>query len=255
MYYNNPAVCFSNYNTVIVPMCDYRCIHMELQKRETINEHCQKELQQVSGWSPWFPAMVPHPPKALTRNYKPRDSGADGYYSSMLLDEANEDNPLVGCGVYELMVETLYQRYPVYIGSTCRRRRGPTHGKCPNCDKTESHICSDTSLCERVGEYLVHGSHKRELINAVIQHKCTVYVRAKRFRSPKSDEKSRKDAQDFENSLLSKYDYAWNKREPNGSTKRLRDIPLGMVTKIVVKETVQDHMEEERKKEEDDEAV
>ena len=229
---------------------------MELQKRETINEHCQKELQQVSGWSPWFPAMVPHPPKALTRNYKPRDSGADGYYSSMLLDEANEDNPLVGCGVYELMVETLYQRYPVYIGSTCRRRRGPTHGKCPNCDKTESHICSDTSLCERVGEYLVHGSHKRELINAVIQHKCTVYVRAKRFRSPKSDEKSRKDAQDFENSLLSKYDYAWNKREPNGSTKRLRDIPLGMVTKIVVKETVQDHMEEERKKEEDeDEAV
>ena len=210
---------------------------MEREKREDINEHCHDDLQQVSGWSPWYPAILPHPPKKATRDYKPRNEGSEGYYSVFLLNETSENNPLVGCGVYEFMVETFRQRYAVYIGSTCRRRRSKEHGLCPNCGKIESHVCSDASLCERVGEYLLHGSHKRDLINAAVQQKCTVYIRARRFRSSVSDEISRKESQAFEDSLLGKYNYAWNRREPGNGTKQMRDVPPGMMKTVLQDET------------------
>ena len=100
-------------------------------------------------------------------------------------------------------------------------------------------------MCERISEYLEHGSHKRELINAVMQCKCTVFVRARRFRSSVSDDDARRQAQNFENSLLSRYDYAWNRRNPDGSIKRLRHVPPEILLDIPQEQ------EEERKKEEE----
>ena len=81
----------------------------------------------------------------------------------------------------------------VYVGSTCRTKRG--------------------ALRSRILEYCTNGSHKDDLINNALDDGYELCVRVKITRG-------RQAAEDEENDLLDQYDYAWNTRG-NGE---IRDI-------------------------------
>ena len=89
------------------------------------------------------------------------------------------------CGIYEWMAQKRSRSVVVYVGSTCRKKPG--------------------ALRRRIKEYCRDGSHKSWLINGALRRGYTLLVRVKIANSEKK-------AEELENALLKKYDYAWNKR-------------------------------------------
>ena len=69
---------------------------------------------------------------------------------------------------------------------------------------------------DRILDYCDDGSHKSAIINRALQRGYELWVRVK------TSGRSRKDAENMENELLRKYNYAWNLRN-NGKT-RIRQI-------------------------------
>ena len=142
----------------------------------------------VGEWSRWQKLMVPE--KGLGRDYKNRNKGNHGSY--------REGRYLPGdgvCGIYEWKIanpEVEEDSYIVYLGSSCNEENAP--------------------LRNRILQYCKNGSHKQKEINYSLRKGYQLYVRYREFEG--NDE-----ANEAENYLLGKYNYAWNEhnnaiREP-----------------------------------------
>ena len=144
------------------------------------------------GWTGWVRAMVPNEEE----QFQARDGGHFGFMRRNMR-AAFPDKTLEECGIYEWQAvgtPVHPHNYVVYVGSTCRGKRG--------------------ALGQRINEYCKKGSHKRDLINNTLRERYELWVRVKTLNT-------KKDAQDMENKLLDNYDYAWNERR----NEQIRDIP------------------------------
>ena len=155
-------------------------------------------------WSPLKTAMVPYETvdeRTDTWLTEERGPDQDGYMWSDIDDELCEVGGL--CGIYEFQARGTkngqLESAVVYVGSTCPREADD--GKC-------------LKLRSRIIRYCRYGNHKAHLINDALSQGYELWVRYKKTGG------SEKKAQKWENDLLNKYDYAWNKRS-NGS---IRDI-------------------------------
>ena len=98
-------------------------------------------------------------------------------------------------GIYEWMARNTKTRkeYVVYIGCTCRNKRG--------------------KFIDRIYEYCSTGSHKAHLINSALENGYELLVRFKGSAGDDSDtDLSKYTAECDENAVLKFYDYAWNVR-------------------------------------------
>ena len=146
------------------------------------------------GWTDWVRAMVPNEEE----QFQARDDGHFGFMRRNMR-AAFDEGTLEKCGIYEWQAvgTPVHQHnYVVYVGSTCRGKSG--------------------ALKQRIKEYCKKGSHKRDLINNTLREGYELRVRVKT-----SALNTKEDAQDMENKLLKKYDYAWNERQ----NEQIRDIP------------------------------
>ena len=150
------------------------------------------------GWSDWMKAMVPQAaqqpqfstqrPNGWRRESREILSNAPGLY----YDVGS------GYGIYEWQAKKVENwietKIVVYIGST-----------------SEAH--PESSLRDRVKEYCTNGSHKAGLINDTLKKGYELWFRVKS--APDRDT-----AENLENELLDRYDYAWNVRR-NGALRRI----------------------------------
>ena len=147
----------------------------------------------TEGWSDWVRAMVPDISPAGRQRYEERDT--EGYMCRYIRDAFPEYADY--CGIYEWRAKGTFPNQPnfvVYIGSTCRSKPG--------------------ALRKRILEYCNNGSHKAVQIDDALGRGYELWVRVKRA------DGRRKSAEDRENELLDKYDYAWNIRR----NEKLREI-------------------------------
>ncbi len=163
---------------------------------DRLRERSNLQGEQSKGWSGWKRAMVP--PDVEGRNLKPRGPNQVGTMCSNI--ETAFGNLAEHCGIYEWRANGTRPRQPnhiVYVGSTCLCRQ-------------------PQKLGGRIIRYCKYGNHKKDLINKALGRGYEMWVRIKKA-------KSERDAQDQENALLAKYDYAWNKRQ-NGGVDGMRAI-------------------------------
>ena len=131
-----------------------------------------------AGWSNWELALAPVP-----MGFEPRGPN-QGLIRSGIRNALS-----LQFGIYEWRAKGTFSHQPnhvVYLGSTCRTKPG--------------------TLRQRILEYCTSGSHKSVFINDALGKGYELWVRVKIV------EGSRKNAEDMENALLARYDYAWNKR-------------------------------------------
>ena len=137
----------------------------------------------TENWTDWRKAMVP---KNTERNLERRGARQFGYMCTNIRSAFPDEAEC--CGIYEWQARATppnTRRCVVYVGSTCRAKPG--------------------SLRDRIIEYCTSGSHKGREINGALRKGYELWVRVKT--SDGADE-----AQNMENKLLDKYDYAWNER-------------------------------------------
>ena len=149
----------------------------------------EKSRLRRKGWSHWVRAMVPDFSPAGRQWYEKRDT--EGYMCRYIREAFPEYARY--CGIYEWRAKGAFRDQPnfvVYIGSTCRDKPG--------------------ALRARILEYCNNGSHKAVQIDDALRRGYELWVRVKRAGG------SRKSAEDQENELLDRYDYAWNIRLNNG---------------------------------------
>lgn len=142
----------------------------------------------TAGWSDWERAMVPWIP-GLPVGFEPREPNQGFICPSIRSAFSSQARH---CGIYEWRAKgTLANQpnYVVYIGSTCRAKPGALRG--------------------RILEYCTNGSHKSVLIDDALRRGYELWVRVK---INEENNPSRLKAEDMENLLLNKYDYAWNTR-------------------------------------------
>ena len=151
-------------------------------------------------WSEWKKAMVPHETVDETGAELTEERGRNqkGYMWSDIDDELCEVGRL--CGIYEFQVkgnpeEGQLKSAVVYVGSTCPRKK-------------DDGVC--LRLKSRIIGYCKYGNHKKGLINDALRRGYELWVRYKQAGSAE-------EAQEWENDLLNKYDYAWNKRGNGGN--------------------------------------
>ena len=138
-------------------------------------------------------AMVPDD---LRGDVKPREPNQAGFMSSSI----KHAFPLraAHCGIYEWQARKSDQpNRVVYVGSTCREKQGLLKG--------------------RILEYCRNGDHKEDFVNDALRRGYELWVRAKIVEVARP---RREDAEAMENTLLDKYDYAWNKR-CNGPMRKI----------------------------------
>ena len=163
------------------------------QYREKVLQLCQipsKVAVPVGDWSGWQKLIVPE--RGLGRDYKDRSKGHVGSY--------RKGRYLPGdgvCGIYEWKMvnpDVEEDSHIVYLGSSCSKGNAP--------------------LRNRILQYCKNGSHKREEINDALRKGYVLYVRYRQFQG--NDE-----ANEAENYLLGKYNYAWNEHN-NAIRKPIR---------------------------------
>ena len=136
----------------------------------------------AAEWSDRKRAMVP--PQAVGDNLEPRGPNQVGFICSSIRNAFPDQ--VEHCGIYEWQARRQIQpNRVVYVGSTCS--------------------CKSGSLRERILEYCTNGSHKDDLINDALHRGYELWVRVKGARD-------RETAEDLENNLLDRYNYAWNVR-------------------------------------------
>ena len=148
------------------------------------NLWCPRETviqEDEEDWTDWVKAMVPQ--NAGGNNLKRRKGNHIGFICKEI--KTAFSNEAKHCGIYEWRATRHERHYVVYVGSTCRGKPG--------------------ALRQRINEYCTNGSHKANLINDALGRGYELWVRVKT-----SDEE--KDAEDMENELLERYNYAWNVR-------------------------------------------
>ena len=157
------------------------------QRQPRERSHLQRE-----GWSDWVQAMVPWVPRApgFPTGSNPRGDQPGLICSSNI--QTALSSYARHCGIYEWQARGILPNQPnyvVYVGSTCRGKPGALKG--------------------RIQEYCRNGSHKSVLINDALWRGYELWVRVKIV---EGSNPSKEKAQDMENALLNKYDYAWNTR-------------------------------------------
>ena len=156
-----------------------------MPRQKTLREDGRPKKE---GWSDWSEAIVPFPLDDV-KNRAPANHG----YIVRDIERAFPDEAR-RCGIYEWKAEKPVRRSViVYIGSTCRAKSG--------------------ALRARINEYSRDGSHKSMLINDALRRRYTLLVRVKVA-------SSREKAEELENALLDRYDYAWNERR-NGNLRHI----------------------------------
>ena len=149
------------------------------------------------GWSDWVKAMVPQ--AALQPQFSTQRPNRWKQESEEILANAPGLYYDVGSGygIYEWQARKAESwketKIVVYIGSTSNARL--------------------ESLRDRVQEYCRNGSHKADLINDALTNGYELWFRVK-------SAPDRQTAEDLENELLDRYDYAWNVRR-NGEFRRI----------------------------------
>lgn len=162
--------------------------------RRKLRERILGGHRLTAGWSDWEKALVPLDDD-LEHRGKPKQVG-------LMCSSIKDAFPCEAecCGIYEWKAVGTFHGQPdhvVYIGSTCRSKPG--------------------ALRHRILEYCTNGSHNKELINEALNRGYELWVRVKIVNEWLP---SKEDAEDMENDLLDRYDYAWNVRN-NG---RIRDV-------------------------------
>jgi len=144
------------------------------------------------GWSKWIKAMVPG--YTPGKNLKRRRPIQVGYISSSITKVFPHLAQL--CGVYEWgdkrPLRGQHTNKVVYLGNTCK----------------------PGALKGRIQSYCRNGSHKADLMNDTLFRGYELSVRFQPTRI-----RRKRNAERMENKLLSKYNYAWNKRN-NGNRVR-----------------------------------
>ena len=142
--------------------------------RETVIQEDEED------WTDWVKAMVPQ--NAEGNNLKRRGRNHIGSICTNIRNAFPRC-----CGIYEWRATRCRHNYVVYVGSTCRGKPG--------------------ALRQRIYEYCRNGSHKANLINDALNRGYELWVRVKI-----SKEETIEDAENMENELLERYNYAWNVR-------------------------------------------
>ena len=132
------------------------------------------------------------PDKLVGEHYERRSAGQTGVMCIniriALPDEMRK------CGIYEWQARGTFEDEPdevvVYVGSTFRAKPG--------------------ALRNRILEYCDDGSHKSAIMNKALQRGYELWVRVKT--SGRNSDRCRKTAENMENELLQRYNYAWNVR-------------------------------------------
>lgn len=186
-------------------------LHTEIKSAPQIVRNLQNPMSQMASkrlkresnnlqgshshaWTDWVRAIVPNEERYFDRA---RNCGHIGFMRTNMR-AAFPKRTLEMCGIYEWKAVGTFEHQPeyvVYVGSTCRGKPG--------------------SLEQRIKEYCLMGSHKHDFINKALREGYELWVRVKTSASNEEE-----DAEDMENKLLEKYNYAWNKRN-NG---KIRDI-------------------------------
>jgi hypothetical protein len=151
----------------------------------------------TEGWSDWTRAMVPKSPSRFgKKDFKRRLGKSPGF---MCITDMKDVFDEYKCGIYEWKAVGTKGRQEtkvVYVGSTC------TRGK-------------SSVLKDRIMEYCNNGSYKSKLIDDALEKGYELWVRVKATGG------SRVNAEGLENDLLSKYNYAWNKRRNGDRTRNV----------------------------------
>lgn len=179
-------------------------LHTEIQSAPQIVRILQNPMSQMAnqrlkresnnlrgshahGWTDWVRAIVPNIEEHFDQA---RNHGHLGFMRTNMR-AAIPSRTLKMCGIYEWQAVGTFAHQPeyvVYVGSTCRAKPG--------------------ALGQRINEYCQMGSHKHDLINEALREGYELWVRVKTSASNEE-----KDAEEMENKLLEKYNYAWNKRK------------------------------------------
>lgn len=154
-------------------------------------------------WSEWKKAMVPNETvdeRTGAELTEERGPNQDGYMWSNIDDKLCKVGRL--CGIYEFQAkgnpeEGQLESAVVYVGSTCPR------------EEDNRLVCH--RLKSRIIRYCRYGNHKDVLINDALSRGYELWVRYK-------EAGSAVEAQEWENDLLNRYDYAWNVRN-NGTIR------------------------------------
>jgi len=138
-------------------------------------------------------ADVSSDPEAL-HNFMKRETGDHYFYKPVL---GFLDGQVAA--VYEFQLrESGKTPMTVYIGSTCRER-------------------GDKSPRQRIQQYLQTGERKQEMIEDALNHGLEIWLRITQ------DTKSMDQANEIENEMLDKYEYAWNARR-NWGVRRIQQL-------------------------------
>jgi len=133
-------------------------------------------------------------------NFMKRDTG-DHYFYKPALNFLDGQ----GAAVYEFQLrEPGKSPYTVYIGSTCRER-------------------GDTSPRQRIQIYLQNGGRKAEMIEEALNNGMELWIRISQ------DTKGMDQANQIEDEMLDKYEYAWNARR-NWGVRRIEHLPEDRIT-------------------------
>ena len=147
----------------------------------------------AEGWSDWLRAMIPAENIRDEGSYESRGARQTGVMCTNIRGALPDE--MSKCGIYEWQARRPgRQNVVIYVGCTCRDRPG--------------------SLRARILEYCVNGAHKSPLINEALKKGNELFVRVKTSgdNSDCNSDRSKETAQNMENELLKKYDYAWNIR-------------------------------------------
>lgn len=154
---------------------------MERRPRESSNLTGERSR----GWSRWMEAMV----YEEQNNFIGRGNRIGYKLQNLVVPNGN------CCGIYEWRAKRDGQNpIIVYVGSTCRE---------------------GDSLQQRIEEHCSLNTHKVLLINTALRRGYNLQYRTKSVDFGDNDLVR---AQDLENELLDKYDYAWNQRR-NGNVR------------------------------------
>lgn len=166
----------------------------------TPREDVPDEQFDNAGWThTWIKAMLPDSLGAEEPIFRKRNIDQAGYRLLsktviMALGDAGQHS-----GIYEWAAKQPHGELKVvYVGSTCRSKRG--------------------KLKDRILEYCNSGSHKHPLINDALVKGYELFLRVK----PSANQVG---AEREENELLAKYNYAWNVRN-NGAVRQILPSPV-----------------------------
>lgn len=167
-------------------------------------ERCELQGHEALDWSDWIIAMAPTTRSPGTQNInfkKRRGTGQEGYRNKDLANELAQAR--VGCcGIYEWCAvkyvsdqdgRSYASHSVVYVGCTCRRRRGRFGPR------------AFQAMQERIVAYTKGGNHKKDLINDALRIGWELWVRFKPAENVDA-------AKSMENNLLRTYNYPWNVR-------------------------------------------